>query len=359
MKNTSTAGRREIGTLTGMAIGFRAFLAAVLDGSGLMNSTWLALLTGGALALPAVGAMALVRRFRPKEEGGQAICSTVGRRAAACLYALWLVLLIYDGAASLRLLCSTVRYVAMPESNRVLIMLAAASASTAAVALGTDAAAGGAVLWKKLMAVLIVLIVLAQARYFRPAWITPVLGPGGAALLKGAVPLGGIFSMAACGWLMMEPDQDEKGGALVSTVGISMLTAAALAAAFAMITPLMQQEPELRSFRLGRLLGNARSGLSLELPYVTLLFGGMLTMLTYELAAAVRVLELLAPRIKRRWCAAASGLLILALASAGLAEREYATAAALFYYPLAAAPALTAGICALILMIRRKRSEGK
>jgi len=224
-----------------------------------------------------------------------------------------------------------------------------------AAMMGPGAATGGAVMWRRLMAALIVVLAAAQATSFRAAWLTPVLGPGIMELARESLPAAGIFSLSAAGWLMIAEGEDKRGRTIPVSLIRSGLATVALVVMFGMLTPGIPGEPAVRSVRLGRLLANDRAGLSLELPYVTLIFGGMLTMLVFELAAAACAVRLVLPNVRYVFCAAAAGGIALLIALSGLSEREAVSAVSGWYYPAAALPFCTAGISACI----RKRMEGR
>jgi hypothetical protein len=117
------------------------------------------------------------------------------------------------------------------------------------------------------------------------------------------------------------------------TVVSAALITAGIAVLFAMLIPGMTEEPPGRSFRIGRLLMNDRAGLSLEMPYVVLIYSGMLTMLLFELSAAAAGMKLCFERFGRSGCVILSGILSFAAAAGGLAEQETVRSVSMWYYP--------------------------
>ncbi len=356
-KKTS-AQRRSICTLTGIAIGFRAVYAVLVDGAQMFGSAWIAILLALLLALPTAGSLMLLRKAHPQTDAAAALKRTAGKWGTKIIGLLLLVVLLYDSAAVLRLMNAAAKYVAMPEGNKFAIMGVTALAAALTALLGVSAIANAAVMWKRLLIVLIGILIVTQMAYFQWAWLFPILGAGMDVLVRESLPAAGIFSFIVCGWLMMEPQHDQSGTAILGAQVRSALTAAVIAVLFAMLIPGMLEEPPGRGFRIGRLLMNDRAGLSLEMPYVVLIYSGMLTMLIFEVSAAAAALNLCFERMKRNICVIVCSVLSFGAAAAGLAERETLRTLAMWYYPLIAAPVLAVGIRALIQwrMRRKERS---
>lgn len=357
MMGKMTAQRRSLCTLFGMATGFRAFYAVIVDGGRLFGSGWISIVLGLLLSLPVVVVLMAIRRVQPEIPAADALKWAAGKWGARLIAGALAAILIYDAGGVISIMTSTVRYVAMPEANRNVIKITVALVCTAAVLMGTSAIANAVVLWKRLAVILIAALVLAQVPQFRAAWLTPLLGPGVEILTENALPAAGMFSFAAAAWLMLEPEHDKKGAALMKSALISGVIAAGLALAFGMLVPGMLDEPSLRSFKLGRLLANDRAGLSLEMPYVTLIFSGMLSVLLFELAAAANALAIVLPGMNRQMGAALVCCGALAVSFTGCAEREKLVEISKWYYPLIAAPVVLTGLTAWIRR-RKMRAEG-
>ena len=164
-----------------------------------------------------------------------------------------------------------------------------------------------------------------------------------------------MFSFIAGGWLLTEPGKENKEEALLRTGVCAGLSSCVLAALCGMLAPGLTNEPAVRSFRLGRLLANARAGLSLELPYVILLYSGMATVLLFELAAAAKAFALAVPAIKGKTVAIAIGFGTFMVSVSGFAEREMTSVLSEWYFPVIGVSLLLVGLCALA----RGRTGGK
>lgn len=346
MTGKMTVQRRSLCTWTGMAVGFRSFCAVTIDGGQLYGSAWISVLIGLLLAAPCAAALIALRPNGGKNMPEAALRQTASDWGTKLFAAVLMLALIYDAGAVISLMSSTARYVAMPETNRLLMRAVTAAAVVVISMLGASAAANAAVMWRRLLAVLILLLILTQMKFFRFSWITPLLGPGAEELFLNALPAAGMFSFSAAGWLMLEPEHDQEGTAILKCVLLSGLVAASLSLMIGMLVPGMEQEPPTRSFRIGRLLANDRAGLTLEMPYIILLYSGMLTMLVFELTAAARTAQIVFGRMEGKSAALMTGSLAFLLSVSRLTEREMLRQISLWYYPVIAAPVLLIGLTA-------------
>ena len=340
------AQRRSLSTWTGMAIGFRAFYAVMVDGGELFGSAYLAMLLGLLGAAPVGWALKILRRSAPEKTGAAVLRDAAGTWGRRLIGLTLFAVLTYDTGAVISLMSSTAKYVAMPEANRNLVKLATAAAAVAAALMGVRACADASVLWRRLAAALMVILVLTQARYFRVSWLTPILGPGIGEVVKNALPAAGIYAFAAAGWLMLEPEHDRTGGAMLRCMLCSGLIAALLSLMLGMLIPGMQEEPATRSFRIGRLLTNDRAGLTLEMPYVVLLYSGMLTMLIFELCAAANALHMALEGVGWKGCAWTAGGAAFFLSAGEWTGRETLTKLSAWYYPVIALPVCLTALAA-------------
>ena len=126
MMSKRTVQRRSLCTWTGMAIGFRAFYAVIVDGGQLYGSAWLAMLAGLIGAVPTVLALKALRCATPERQAAEALNGLAWRLGKRLIALALFVVLIYDAGAVISLMSSTAKYVAMPEANS----FTGASAST-------------------------------------------------------------------------------------------------------------------------------------------------------------------------------------------------------------------------------------
>ena len=342
-------------TLAGMAIGFRTFYAVVIDGGHLYGSGWLAILLAMIVSLPVSLLILFLNRKKPQLHPAEIIRESTGNIGCALIGLILACVLVYDAGAVLRIITGMVKYVALQETGNVPIAAVTAVSATAALLMGPDAIADSSVLWKRLAVVLVGVLIVSQIPYFRAAWLTPVLGQGMDELIDSALPAAGMLSFIAGGWLMTDTGKEKKETALLRTGVYAGLSSCVLAALCGMLVPGLTDEPVGRSFRLGRLLANARAGLSLELPYVVLLYSGMVTVLLFELAAAAKAITIAIPAIKGNVGALSAGAGAFMVSVSGVAEREMASMLSKWYFPAVGVSLLLVGLCA----VARGRTGGK
>ena len=112
--NGQTAQRRSMSAWTGMAIGFRAFYAVIVDGGELFGSAWLAMLAGVLGAVPVGMALKMMRRAEPEKSAAAALEGAAGSWGRRLIGLGFFIILTYDAGAVISLMSSTAKYVAMP-----------------------------------------------------------------------------------------------------------------------------------------------------------------------------------------------------------------------------------------------------
>lgn len=332
-----TAQRRGVCALCGAAMLLRVFVLTVLDEPEMCNAGWLSTLMGGV-----IGAAALLPALLegPSGQGGYATLrrSVCGRISAALLS----VMMLYDAAASARLLSGLAAYAAMTDFPHIALYLPVLLVSFLFIVMGPGSLTGTAMIWRRVGAVLGVILLLVQLDDLNAAYLAPVLGPGVALLTSGASRAGGLFAaMTLAGYILCGARAHKKFH-LGSMYLFSVLVSAAATAIFAMLVPSMPGGPITRLFRMEALMDNGLSGLSMELFYVLLLEGSLVLISAFESLSAAACLSLCLPGAaadasprRRILCA-----LMVTLAEAALIAAERAGRAPMLhllslYYPLA------------------------
>ena len=111
-----------------------------------------------------------------------------------------------------RVLCNTVRHVALAEASAISLLLPLLLAAMLCACFGGQAVGGAARVWLWVMPVLLVIAILLQLRSFRPAWLAPVLGPGTEMLATGTVSASGWLSLCPLVWLCAEKEEPPAKG---------------------------------------------------------------------------------------------------------------------------------------------------
>ena len=257
------------------AVTTRLLMGIFLDLPWLYNAGWIAAL--GAILLCVPLGMLADRAARACRGGGiaEALEKRGGRAVARPVFALLSLVCIYETAVTSRVLSNTVRHVALAEASAISPSSAAFVGGNALRLPGrTGHRRGGAHLGAR-DAVLMLIVLLLQFRSFRPAWLTPLLGPGANVLASGTVSASGWLSMAALPWLCA--DREENGakqrGALSTLVTIGIFSAAVLAL-LAMMAPPSVRTDLTRTYQLDKLLANGRVTQTAQLPLILLWYNG-------------------------------------------------------------------------------------
>ena len=161
------------------AVAARVFLGLAVDMPAAQNGAWLSALIGGALALPWVYCVA---RCRPRR---------------ALLSALLMIWTLIDLSAVLGALTRSAGYLALDRSSTLLLLVPAGLAALWGVWRGGDAVGYAATVWARIAPVLLTVVALLQWRYYRPGWLTPVLGTGWPAIIEGGVRCAGWIAAAS------------------------------------------------------------------------------------------------------------------------------------------------------------------
>lgn len=289
-----TAQRRGVCALCGAAMLLRVFVLTVLDESELCNAGWLSTLMGGF-----IGAAALIPALVEGEngQGGYETLrrSFIGRLAAALL----MLMMLYDAAASARLLSGLAAYAAMTDFPHIALYLPVLLVSFLFIVMGPGSLTGTALIWRRAGAVLGIILLLVQLDDMNAAYLTPVLGPGIELLASGASRAGGLFAAMTLSGYLLCGARAHKKCRLARMYLLSVLIGAAAAAVFAMLVPAMPGGPVTRLFRMEALMDNGLSGLSMELFYVLLLEGSLVLSSAFESLSAAACLSLCLPGAER------------------------------------------------------------
>lgn len=340
------------GSLSLLAIIVRIFGSVAVDMPDLHNAGWLAVLLGGALSLPLAWAAGQLRSHCSVSP----FATLTGHcqpllRVTAALFALTALL---DAAAVARTIASSASYVALNSLPMFALLLPQLLVCLWCLTLNGDAIGFAAGIWNRILPLLLLIVILLQFSAFRPAWLTPLLGPGLPDLLDGALRVSGGLSMLAGLFLIAEqdPDGDRRRFQPIKTMLVCTLAAAVLLVLRSMMTPPLFKGKEASIFfQLDTLLSNGRAPLSLQLPMIILWFVSLLFLLLFDAFLFAAMLQRALPRIGRRLSIAIVLISIGGLALSGFISRESALHISVWLF--AAQSALLASIM-LFLLIHKK-----
>ena len=189
------------------AVTTQLLMGIFLDLPWLYNAGWLSALGAVILCAPLGLALDRVTRACPRGSVAAALEERAGRLIARPVFALLCLICVYETAAASRVLCNTVRHVALAEASAISLLLPLLLAAMLCACFGGQAVGGAARVWLRVMPVLLVIAILLQLRSFRPAWLAPVLGPGTEMLASGTVSASGWLSLCALVWLCAEKEE--------------------------------------------------------------------------------------------------------------------------------------------------------
>ena len=304
------------------AVAARLFLGLTVDMPTTQNGAWLSALLGGLLALP--WAFCIVR-YRPRR---------------GLLTAPLALLTLIDSAAVLAALTRSAGYLALDRSPALALLIPAGLAALFSVWRNGDAVGDGATAWTRIFPALLVVVVLLQWRYYRPAWLAPLLGSGSASIAEGSVRCAGWIVAAASVLLLA----DDDSAAACAPVLFGSLLAAGLIALRLMLTPTPLDAGGWLN-RLDAVLCNGRTPLYLQLPMIALWFAGLLHLLACEALTVATLLQRMLPRLSGLLCGCVAAVAAMAL-SQWSALADFSEAAAEFAYAaigLATIAAMIAG----------------
>ncbi len=252
------------------AVAARLFLGLTVDAPLTHNGAWLSALIGGLLAMPWAFC---VCRFKPR---GKA------------LPALLAILSILDAAGVLSAVTRSAGYLALDRSPALALLLPTGIAALWCVWRNGDAVGYGAMLWVRIATALLLVVALLQWRYYRPAWLCPILGSGWTAILEGGIRSAGWITSASA--VLLLPEEQDRLTASAALVPIAAEISAVLIALQQMMAPTFLSSGGWLD-RLDALLCNGRAPLYLQLPMIVFWFAGLFHLVLCELFAGTALTQ--------------------------------------------------------------------
>ena len=330
------------------AVTTRLLMGMFLDLPWLYNAAWLSALGAVLLCLPLGLLFDRLLRACPCAGVAEALEERAGRAVARPVFALLCLICVYETAATARVLSNTVRHVALAEASAISLLLPLLLAAMACACLNGQAVGGAARIWLRLMPVLLAIVLLLQFGSLRPAWLTPVLGPGTEVLAYGAASGSGWLSLSSVIWLCARPEEKAaKRPSLLGTLLAIGVFSAAILALLAMMAPPSVRADLTRTYQLDKLLANGRVSQTAQLPLILLWYNGLLFNVAADLFLAARLLQLAAPRLDGRLAVLLTGLAAGAAAMLGWAEQRMVVAFSRWLFAAVGALMLTLLVAAL------------
>lgn len=317
------------------AVGARLFTGLFLDMPWLYNASWISALVA-ALACAPLGLLA-DRFLRASEERtmAEALEKSSGKALTRGACAALGLLSIYEAAVVARVLCNTVRHVALSEASAISLLAPLLIAVTVAACYNGEAIGGAARVWIKCVPVLLLIVIWIQAKSYRLGWLFPLLGPGADVLATGAVGASGWLSMGTLVWLCVEKEEDRPlpRAPLLGAMLDAAALGAVLLALMALMAPPSVRADLTRTFQLDKLLANGRIPQGAQLPLIILWYNSLLFALVTGVFVAAKLAQIALPALDGRIALLISGVAVGAVAMLGWAEQGPAAAVSEWIFP--------------------------
>ena len=214
-----------------VAVSSRFLMGIFLDMPWLYNAAWLSALGATLLCAPLGLLIDRFARANDARSALEALEAHSGRLLTRCVSMLFCLICAYETAVTARVLSNTVRHVALSESSALSLLLPLLLAAMLAACLNGQAVGSAARVWLKFVPVLLLIVVLIQAKSYRLQWLFPLLGPGLETLADGAVGGAGWLSLFALLWLCAQRDEGapSRSGALLPMLATGAACALLLA----------------------------------------------------------------------------------------------------------------------------------
>ncbi|HIS03996.1 MAG TPA: GerAB/ArcD/ProY family transporter [Candidatus Pullichristensenella avicola] len=324
-----------------VAVSSRFLMGIFLDMPWLYNAAWLSALGATLLCAPLGLLIDRFARANDARSALEALEAHSGRLLTRCVSMLFCLICAYETAVTARVLSNTVRHVALSESSALSLLLPLLLAAMLAACLNGQAVGSAARVWLKFVPVLLLIVVLIQAKSYRLQWLFPLLGPGLETLADGAVGGAGWLSLFALLWLCAQRDEGapSRSGALLPMLATGA-ACALLLALLATMTPPSVRTDLTRTYQLDKLLSNGRASLVSQLPLILLWYNGLIFGTTTGVFLSAKFLQTALPRLDGRLAVLLCGSMAFAAAMLALAEQSAAVAASRWLFVAVATPTL-------------------
>lgn len=343
-------------SLVKLGVTARVIYGVVIDMPDLYNAGWLAILMGGLLTLPMAMAAGMVRKrldCSPAEALRQSAPHALHPLAGALA-----LLSAQDAAVVASGIAFSASYAALNSVAVAYLLIPQFLLALWCLRLNGDAIGSSAGLWNKVLPWLLLIVVLLEARDYRPAWLTPVLGPGVPKLLDGAVRVAGWLSLPIGLTLIAEPGErgDVRPWNPMKTLALSVGLSTFVCLMNSMMTPArLDSVASTRFYQLDALLSNGRTSLSLQLPTIALWFISLFYALLFDAFSCAALLETAIPRLNRRASVWITLIAVSLLTMSRFAEQRFILEAA---WALYAASGVVLG-AVMLLLLRENRRDVK
>ena len=266
-----------------VALSTRMFWGLSLDISCAVNAAWMCPILGFLLYLPfafavsradALGNASPIDNLKPH----------VPRGLFAAISALFALLLMWDGAAAVRLAASSSNAIALSDVPVPVLALPLSIVAGTVVLLGAQAEGNSARIWLKLVPLLLIIIFLVQFKSYNIGWLAPILGDGPSGIIDGGIYCAGAMALLSLPWLISVPDRNDRG--VLRYVAFAALATSVMLVSEQMLCPVQLKSALTRSARMELVLSNGRLMLSPQLVVNVLWYGSLLHLISAQASVA-------------------------------------------------------------------------
>lgn len=276
----------------------RIFFGLMIDSSDLYNSAWLSVTLGTLLAFPLfLSLKRIIENMQFKEK------APITMRVSALIFMSYA---LFEGAVSLSGLSNSAAYIGFENISSVYLIIPIILIGFFCVCLNGDSLGSGARLWLKISPIFLLIILIIQLPYYKPEWLTPILGYGWKNILSGALKTAGWLSGMSGALLLAtleKGDNSSKLNPLKLLVFVSVSAVILIISQLMMSPSLIFSESRSRLYQLDTLLTNGRANLSIQFPMILLWFMSMAYLWSYEVFIAASMLQKALPMLDGRLCA--------------------------------------------------------
>ena len=292
----------------------------LVDDPYIRNGAWLCPIIGAAVAMPVIlAARALYQRCVRNEH----------RFVQKPVDILLAMLILYDAASAIGMAAFSAGCIAFEHIAAPLLAIPVILVAARAIWLGGDSIGAAARIGTFVVGALIALVVALQLGYFRPGWLSPILGFGARSLWTGGLRAAGFYGMLyASAIAATRPNELLDLKSIVLNVSIAALATSALIVLCLMLAPALIGAGASQAQRLDNLLNNGRAALYLQLPMTVIWFIALLNLICCECVAGASLIQG-AFSFRRNWISGIAALLFVAAfslrATLGIASAETAS----------------------------------
>ena len=288
-----TPGKSQAAPMIVVALTTRMFWGLSLDIPYALNAIWMCPIVGLAIYLPFALSASQAGKL-----GNASPLDNLGSRAPKgmilALEVLFALILLWDGAATVRLAASSSNVIALSDVSVPVLSLPLAIVAGIVVLLGVEAEGNSARIWLKLAPVLLLIILIVQLRSYNVGWLTPILGDGIGNILSGGVYCAGAMALLSLPWFIAVPDRNDRS--LLRYVAFAAAATNVMLISEQMLCPAQIKTTLTRAARIELVLSNGRLMLSPQLVVNILWYGSLLHLISTAATTAAAYLARALPR---------------------------------------------------------------